>query len=533
MNTNNPNNDILNNETSRTKGIDAQNSNIEAAKSLAQIVKSTLGPMGMDKMLIDSMGDTIITNDGVKILKEMEIEHPGAKMLVEVAKTQEAEVGDGTTTAVILSGELLENAQKLLKQGIHPTKIIRNYKLASIEAIKILNKKSIPINIESKKEILNISKTAISGKMSDIAKEDLSNLIFEAISKVKEENHIPKDRIKILKIPGGDIEDSKIIDGIVLDRELAHPNMNQKKTNAKILLIDFQLEIREIEANANVNINSVKDYDEFIEAEKDYLKSLVFKIKEIGTDVVICQKGIDDSVAYYLAKEGIMAIRRCRRSDLEKLSHALNTKIISSQEDLIESNLGIAGNVERKEILGENFIFIEKCSNPKAITLLLKSSTKHILDEIKRAVEDALGDINSILKSKKIVAGGGAIELELYKSLNEYSKKIKGKDSIIINEYAKAFLSIPRTLCENCGLDTIDIITELKLNHNNGKIYSGINSFKGIVPNTYKEGIIEPINIKIQAIKSATEISSMILRIDDIIAAKKLIETNEFNEFRN
>lgn len=522
---------ILSDETTRTKGLDAQTSNIEAAKSVAAIIKSTLGPMGMDKMLIDSMGNSIVTNDGVKILQEMEIEHPAAKMLVEVAKTQEAEVGDGTTTAVILAGELLSKAQNLIAKKIHPTNIVRTYKLASIKALEILNKKAIKIDPTNEKVLYDICQTAMTGKIGDLSKEKLSKIIIKAIYLVKEDEGILKNRIKITKAAGGNIEDSFIVNGIVLDKELANPNMPIKIKDAKILLIDFPLEVRELDSDAKINLNSVSDYEEFLISEQNYLKSLVYKIKEIGANVVICQKGIDDSVAYFLAKENIIAIRRARRSDVEKLSFAIGKNIVSSYDGLLSENLGYAKLVERREILGENYIFVEGCSNPKAITIFLKGSTNHVLDETQRAIEDSLGDINSILKSKKIVAGAGAIEIELYKELLKYSKQFSGKEQIIIDAFAESFLVIPKTLCENCGFDEIDTIAKLISKHEKGEDKSGINGFRGVVNDIIKEdGIIEPINIKSQAIMSATEISAMILRIDDIIAAKRL--TDENNDFK-
>lgn len=516
-------NDILDESTQRTKGVDAQNSNIQAAKAVAEIVKTTLGPMGMDKMLIDSLGNTIITNDGVKILKEMEIEHPGAKLLVEVAKTQEAEVGDGTTSAVILSGELLTKAQELLRQKIHPTNIVRGYKIAADKALKILEENGIDIDVNDETILKEICSTAMTGKVAEYSKDKLSEIIFDAVNLVKDESGIAKGRVKIQKAAGGEVTESSIIKGVVLDKELANVNMPHKIDDAKVLLIDFPLEVRELESEAKVNLNSLAEYEEFVKAEQEYLKSLVYKIKDIGANVVICQKGIDDGVAYYLSKEGILATRRTRRSDMEKLSYALGSKIVSTEDDISKENLGRAQKVHLKEVLGENYVFVEGCDNPKAITLFLKASTVHVLDEIERAVEDALGDLNSILKSKKIVAGGGAVELELYKGLMEHAKKFAGKEQIVIKSYAESFLSIPKILCENSGFDELDTITELISRHEKGEIKSGVNGLKGIVKDTLEEGIVEPINVKQQAIKSATESTSMILRIDDIIAAKKLV----------
>jgi len=528
-NSNTNSNNILNSGSQRTKGADAQQSNIYAAKTIANMIKSTLGPMGMDKMLIDSFGNTVITNDGVKILKEMQVEHPAAQMLVDVAKTQEAEVGDGTTSAVILSGELLERAEILLKQKIHPTNIVRFYKIASNKSLEFLDKLSTKIDTNDEKILRQICETAITGKVAETSKNTLSKIIFQAVKLVETNQGILKDRIKIQKAVGGNIEDSFIVEGIVLDKKFSNINMPQKKENSKILLIDFPLEVREIDTNANVNINSVTEYEEFLESEKNYLKSLVYKIKEIGVDTIICQKGIDDSISYFLAKENIQAIRRAPRKDMEKLSFALNKKIISSYDDILEENLAVAGLVEKKEILGEEYIFVEKCSNPKAITIFLKSSTIHTLDELQRAVEDALGDLNSILKSKKIVAGGGAIEIELYRNLIKFSEQFSGKEQLVIKEFSKSFLAIPKTLCENCGFDEIETITKLISNHKDKKTNSGLDGLVGIVDDTLKIGIIEPINVKSQAIKSATEITSMILRIDDIIVAKKLTESEGFN----
>lgn len=523
--------DILDENTTRTSGKSAMESNIEAAKAVAEILKTTLGPMGMDKMLIDSMGDIVITNDGVKILKEMEIEHPGAKIIVEVAKTQEAEVGDGTTSAVILSGELLTQAENLMKKKIHPTTIVRGFKIASAKALDILVKKAKTIDVSDKKMLKEICSTAITGKVAEGSKDVLSDIVFDAASMVKDENSIPKNKIKIIKATGGNIEESSIVKGVVLDKEFANANMPQRLEKPKILLIDFPLEVRELDSDAKVNINSLEEYEAFMESEKNYLKSLVYRIKEIGVNAVFCQKGIDDSVAYFLAKEGIAACRRCRKSDIEKLSFAVMCPIVSSYDDLLKENLGVCDNIYRKEILGENYIFVEGCKNPKSITIFLKASTKHILDEVERAVEDSIGDVNSILKSKKIVSGGGAVEFELFKELNIFAKEFEGKDRLVIDAFANSFLSIPRTLLQNCGFDEIDYMSKLISKHEKGEEKSGIDGEKGIVDDTSRQGIIEPINVKEQAIKSAVESASMIIRVDDIIAAKKLSENQLKDDF--
>lgn len=529
-NNNNYNSNIISNNISRTKGNDALNSNIEAVKIISNMIKTTLGPMGMDKMLIDSMGESIITNDGVKILSEMEIEHPGAKLLVEVAKTQEKEVGDGTTSAVIFTSALLEQAQNLISKKIHPTSIIRLFKQSSQEAINILEKNSIKVNINKDNLVEDICETAMTGKIGDLAKKNLSKLISEAINIINLKNINTNNNlinlINITKVIGGNIEDSFLIPGIILPKELSNSNMPTKINQAKTLLIDFPLEVQELDMNTKVNINSVSEYEQFMVSEKNYLKSLVTKIKQIGANVIFCQKGIDDNISYYLAKENIMAIRRIRKSDLEKLSNLLNIPIISNSEDLVKKNLGISNLIKQEQILNHTYIFVEGNSKTDSniISLVLKSSTSHVLDEVTRAVEDALGDINSLVQSKKIVAGGGAIEIELFKQLTNYSKQFEGKNKIIIENFAKAFLSIPKTLINNSGFDEIDYIAKLIYKHDNNFSKSGLNGFLGIVEDTMKLGIVEPINVKSQIIKSAVETSSMILRIDDIIASKRLNE---------
>ncbi len=523
--------DILQEDTQRTKGLDARESNIQAAIALSELLKTTLGPQGLDKMLIDSMGETIVTNDGVKILKEMEIEHPGAKILVDVAKTQESQVGDGTTSAVLISGELLKNAKELLGQNIHPNLIVKGYKETSKEILKLLTLTSTEVKKDSKKLIEDIAKTAMTGKIAELDMEQLSKLLFEITQALKEDDTLYFNKLKIQKVPGS-LEESEIINGVVLDKNPAHPNMTKNLKNPKILLIDFPLEIQELEADAKVNINSLDEYNQFIESEKNYLKNLVYKIKQTGVNFIACQKGIDDSVAYYLAKEGILATRRTRKSDLEKLSLALNCPIVSSYDDVSKENLGTCSNVTVKEIENELYVFVEgvvQNKKSKALTLLLKGSTKHFRDELERAIDDALGDIASILKSKRIVAGGGAIECELEFQSQEYLNSLEGKSYIIAKSFIDALLVIPKTLCQNSGFDEIDMLSNLSKSHREGNPHAGINGFKGIVKDTLKESIIEPINVKEQAIKSATEATCMILRIDDIIAARKLDKVQEFN----
>lgn len=518
--------DILGSQTQRTKGVDALQSNIEAAKAVAQIIKTTLGPLGMDKMLIDSTGESIITNDGVKILKEMEIEHPGAQLLVEVARTQEQEIGDGTTSAVILTGEFLLQAQELLNKGIHPTIISNTFKKTSLEATKILESIGFTINSNKEKAIKDIAATAMTGKLAESSKEYLSQLLFECVNALNDSHALQKETIKIVKATGGAISQSSLVKGIILDKKRAHPNMPNHIENPKILLVDIALEVQELENQANISIQNAKEYEEFLAAEAKYLEELAQSIIQSGAKVVISQKGIDDSLAYFLAKHGIIAIRRTKKSDLEKLSKALQTPIISSPQDITSIQLKACGRVDCKELNDEEFIFIEECPNPQAISLLLRAPTRQTVDELERAIDDALGVVRTILKSTSIVAGGGAVELELHKQLNNYAKTLSGKEQLIAKSFSQALLAIPNTLCENAGLEKIETISTLLSLHEKGYEKAGLNGHEGIVKNTLERAIVEPTQLKLQALSSATQTATMILRIDDIIAAKKLEPQN-------
>lgn len=519
----NKSNDVLDENSTRTSGSSALNSNISAAVAVAEIVKTTLGPMGMDKMLIDSAGNSVITNDGVKILKEMDIEHPGAKLLVGVAQTQESEVGDGTTSAVVLSGELLSSARRLILKKIHPTAITRTFKIGLDKALSILESESVKVDAKSRKLICDVCATAMTGKIAEFSKEKLSEMIYEAIMKVVSDDCVELDRIKIQKAVGGDISESYLVDGVVLDKNPANVNMPERICDARVLVCDFPLEVRELDNDAKLNISSVAEYEEFLESEQSYLAGIVKRICDIGTNVVICQKGIDDAVAYSLAKLGILAVRRTRKSDVERLVGSFGKKVVNNLDDVVVENLGVAKLVCVRKVLGENYIFIEGFEKKGAcVTLFLKGSTEHVLDELERAIEDSIGDVNSVLKSKRIVAGGGAIEFELFRQLVEFSKTFGGKEQLILEAYAKAFLVIPRVLCENSGFDEIDTISELTLLHEKGDVKAGLDCFSGVCLDSIKRKIVEPIDVKLQAIKSATETSSMILRIDDVIAAKRI-----------
>lgn len=502
---------------SRRMGKEAQKSNFEAIKTISEIVETTLGPKGMDKMLIDDFGEITITNDGVKILKEMQIEHPAAKMLVEVAKTQEKEVGDGTTTAVIYTGHLIEEASKLIQSKIHPSLIIKYYQECLEEILKFLKNSAQQIQTQDFQKVAQVS---ITGKVAEKHKEMLSEIVVNSLNLVKEKNEIPLNRIKIQKISGGSIEESQIIKGLVLDKELANINMPTQKQDAKILLIETPLELSDLSNEFKYEINTPDQYEMFIQKEENFLKDIVEKIKQINCDVIFCQKGIDDKIAYYLAQNNIMAVRRCKRSDMEKLSYALGTNIISSLEDIKSQNLGYSKNVQQKKIQNQNYIFIEDAKNPKAITILLKSSTIHVLDEVERAIDDALGNIEVLIRNPYVVSGGGAIEFEIYKHLYEKSQNLEGQEQIIIKSFAEAVLSIPKILCSNCGFYTLETITQGIAKHNQNFKNAGIDCERGLIDNVLENFVFEPLEVKNQAFKSAVEVACMILRIDDIIASK-------------
>jgi len=509
----------------RMIGKDAQRNNIMAARIVADMVKSTLGPKGMDKMLVDSLGDVTVTNDGVTILEEMQVEHPAAKMMVEIAKTQEAEVGDGTTTAVVLAGKLLENAEKLLDEKIHPTIIIRGYQKAQEKAEELLKQLSTKIDEKNKTLLKRIAMTAMTGKGAEAAREKLAEIIVEAILRVAEKKDgklvIDLDSIKLEKRKGYGIEDTELIKGIVLDKEKVHGDMPSYVKDAKIALIDAALEIKSPETDTKIQITSPEQLQAFIDQEESILKSMVDKIIEAGANVVLCQKGIDDIAQYYLAKAGILAVRRIKKSDMEKLAKATGARIVSNLKELSKKDLGYAAEVREVKEGDEAMIYVTGCKNPKSLTILIRGGTEHVASEIERAIKDGLGDIAAALQQGSIVAGGGAIEIELAKKLKEFASKFKGREQLAIEAFADALETIPRILAENAGLDPIDVLTELKARHEkNPNIGLDLTKEENYIVDTLKQGIVEPTKIKLQALKSATEVAMMILRIDDVIAAE-------------
>ena len=512
----------------RTSGKDAQRNNIAAAKAVANAVKSTLGPRGMDKMLVDNIGDITITNDGVTVLKTMEIENPAAKMIVEVAKTQEEEVGDGTTTAVIIAGELLKNAEALLDQSIHPTLVARGYKLASNKAQEILDKIKMQLDLSSKEDLSRIVKTAIIGKSTG-ADSHIISLIVDAVQHVKsmsdKNNVIDLEDIKVEKKVGGGLLDSRLVKGVIIDKEKVHPDMPDSVKNAKVALLNLALEIEKTNIDAQIRIEKPEQLQAFLNEEENMLREMVEKIKASGANVVIVQKGIDDAAQHFLAKAGILAFRRVSESDMKKIGKATGAKVVSTLDELSKESLGEAGIVHVEKLAGENLALIEECKNPKAVTILIRGGTEHVVDEIQRAVDDSLGDLKSVIEDGgAIVPGGGAAELEVSKELKDFAKGLEGREQLAVNAFADSLEIVPKTLSENAGLDPIDILVELRAEHQKGKTWAGVNLldvYKPQVSDMYKEGVIEPLRIKKQAIKSASEVAVMILRIDDIIAAGK------------
>ncbi|MEM0476444.1 MAG: thermosome subunit beta [Candidatus Aenigmatarchaeota archaeon] len=520
---------ILPEGTIRTTGRDALRNNIAAAKALGETIKSTLGPKGMDKMLVDSLGDITITNDGVTILEEMEIEHPAAKMLVEVAKTLNQEVGDGTTSSVVFASELLRKAEELLDQDIHPTVIIRGYRIALDIARKTLEKIAKKVTLKDKEILKKIALTSMSGKsalaQSPKIMEKIADLIVEAVLSVaREENGkiiIDREDIKREKKAGGSIEDTELIKGIVIDKEVVHPQMPKVVKDAKIALLDTALEVKETETDAEIRITKPEELKAFLAEEEKMLKEMVEKIAKVGANVVFCQKGIDDLAQHFLAKKGILAVRRVKRSDMEKLAKATGARIVTNLDDLTEKDLGYAEIVEEKRIGGENMVFVRGCKNPKSVTILSRGGTEHVVEEIDRSIEDAIGAVTSALADGYFVAGGGAPEMEIAINVRKEAQKYSGREQLAILAFADAIEVIPKAIAENAGMDTIDIILKLRAEHEKGNITYGVDVDKGDVGDMLEKGVIEPLRVKTQMIASATEAAEMILRIDDIIAAGK------------
>jgi thermosome len=521
---------ILSEGTQRNTGKNAQRMNILAAKLVAEAVRTTLGPKGMDKMLVDSLGEIIVTNDGATILREMSIDHPSAKMIVEIAKTQEEEVGDGTTTAVVLAGELLKRAEELLDNNIHPTVIAKGYRLAADKSQEILKTLAIKFDKNDKSMLLKIVETAITGKGPEDRKDHLAELIVDAIYKIAHDENgklmVDRDDIKIEKKIGASTESSELINGIVVDKEKVHAGMPAIVKNAKIALLDIPIEIKGPETEAKISITDPSMIQSFLDMEESMLRKKVEKIAATGANVLFCQKGIDDVAQHFLAKKGIYATRRVKKSDLARLSKATGAKIISDLSEFSKDDLGQAGLVEQVKVGDEFMTYVRECRNPKSLTLLVRGATSHVIDEVARAIDDALGDVISTLGNEYVVAGAGSIEIEVSKELKKYATTLSGREQLAVMAFADTLEIIPRTLAENAGLDPINVLTELKAAHDKSQKWAGINVFTGKVIDALKEGIIEPLKIKTQAISSASEVAVMILRIDDVILSGKSVPTS-------
>ncbi|MEM2866353.1 MAG: thermosome subunit beta [Candidatus Hadarchaeales archaeon] len=517
---------ILPEGATRLVGRDAKRMNIAAAKIIAEAVRTTLGPRGMDKMMVDTLGDVTITNDGVTILKEMDVEHPAAKMMVEVAKTMDEEVKDGTTTAVVVAGALLHQAEKLLDQGIHPMIIVTGYRMAADKAKEILEELAEKTSIDDTQTLRKIAITSMTGKKSEGAREKLAELAVEAIRRVADKAdgkyRVDLDHVGIEKKAGGSTDDSQIVNGLILDKERVHPGMPEVIKNARIALLDLPLEIKKTETDAEIRVTRPEQLRAFLDQEEKMLREMVEKISSVGANVVFCQKGIDDLAQHYLAKAGILAARRVKKSDMEKLSRATGGKVVTNLEDLTPAELGKAGVVEERKIGDKKFIFVRECENPRAVGILVRGGSEHVTDEIERGLTDALGVVAAAVEDNKYVYGGGAPEMALATRLRDYADTVGGREALAVRAFADALEVIPKTLAENAGMDSVDILVELRAKHakQEGKYY-GVDVYNGKIEDMKKLGVVEPLRVKTQAIKSAAEAAIMILRIDDVIAAAK------------
>ncbi len=513
---------ILKEGTTRTRGNEARSNNIMAAKAVAEAIRTTLGPKGMDKMLV-SGSDVTITNDGVTILKEMDIKHPAAKMLVEVAKTQDDEVGDGTTTAVVLTGALLEKAEGLLELDVHPTSIASGYRMAAEKAADILKEITHTINENDEDALLNIAKTAITGKGAESSKEKLAAITVKAIKSIVDEEDGKKvvdiDNIKIEKKVGLSVDDCELIKGIVLNKDKAHHNMPNKVKDVKIALITRPIEFSKMELDAEIKISTPNELAQYLDQEEKIVRDIVDRITSSGANVVLCQLGIEDIAQHFLAKANVLAVERVEKKDIEKVARAVGANLITSLDDFSTSDIGSAGLVEIKGYGENKMLYITECSNPRSVSILIRGGTEHVVESIELALEDALRAVGVAIEDEKLVAGAGSPEIELALQLREYASALKGREQLAVAVFADALEIIPKTLAESAGLDPIDMLVEMRSQHEKGNKDDGLNVFKGKVENMWENGVIEPLRVKTQAISSATEAAIMILRIDDVLAA--------------
>ncbi len=516
---------VLKEGTQRQRGRDALFNNILVATIIADMVKSTLGPKGMNKMLVDPMGEVIITNDGATILDELDVEHPAAKMIVNVAKTQDSEVGDGTTTAAVLAGELLVRARELIEKEIHPVLIIRGYKMARDKALEILDEIAQEIDINDEERLKLVAITALGSKTFRGVREKLAEIVVKAVKRVTEKRdsgyRVDTKLIQIIKKEGGSIADTKLIDGIVIEKEVVHPNMPKRVENAKILLLNKGLEVEKTEIDMEGRITDPTHISALLDQEEKMIRKMVDKIAELGANVVITQKGIDDLAQYLLARKGILAVRRVKKSDLEKISKATGAKIVNNLEEASAEDLGKAQVVREEKIGGTEFIFIEGCENPKAVTIFIRGPTKQDVDEIERSVIDAIHDIRNIILEPKVVGGGGAVEIELARRLKKYAESVGGREQLAINAFAEALEEIVKAIVTNAGHDALEVLVKLRSEHENGNIHHGFDAHDGEIKNMLEANIIDPVRVKKSVVKTATDVSEMILRIDEMIVAKR------------
>ena len=517
---------ILKEGTGRRRGRDAQRNNIMAARIIAEVLRTTLGPRGMDKMLIDSLGDITITNDGAAILDEIDVEHPAAKMMVEIAKTQDDMVGDGTTTAVILAGELLRKAEELLNQNIHPTVIVGGYRKAVQKAVEALDKVGTTVDPKDRATLKKVAVTSMGSKAVGAARDHLAEIAIDAVKQIAEQRGEKRiadiDHIQIIKKEGKSLFDTQLVRGIIVDKEVVHASMPKRVENAKIALLDCPLEVEKTEFNAEIRISDPTKIKAFLDKETRMLKEMVEKIKVSGAKVLFCQKGIDDMAQHFLAKEGVITARRVKQSDMEKLARATGGRVITNLDDLKNTDLGKAGLVEERKVGEDKMIFVEKCKDPHSVAVLIRAGLERMVDEAERAMNDALSVVADVIEYNKIVAGGGAIEADIAKVLRSYATKVGGREQLAIEAFADSIEIVPKTLAENAGLESIDILVGLRAAHEKAKGHlMGVDVFTGKIVDMNKNGVVEPLKVKEQAMKSASEVASMIIRIDDVIAATK------------
>jgi thermosome len=513
---------VLKESALQEKGRDAQKNNIAAAKLVADLVKSSLGPRGLDKMLVDSLGDVTITNDGATILKEIDAQHPAAKMMVEISKTIDTEVGDGTTSSVIFGGTLLAKAEELLSKDVHSSVIIEGYQAAAEKALEVLDEISKKVTADDKETLINIAKTSMESKLISEDSDSLSKIVVDAVLKITQtkdgKSTVDLDNIKVEKKAGGSIQNTSLIKGIVLDKEIVHSGMPTKIQSAKIALINSALEVEKTEMSAEIRINDPTQMQMFLEEENRMLKTMVDKLYSIGSNVVICQKGIDDMAQHFLAKNGILAVRRVKESDMTKLAKATGGRISSNIDDISEKDLGAADLVHQKKVETDKWVFVEGCRNPQSVTMLIRGGSQRVVDEVDRSIHDSLMVVKDVIETPAIVAGGGAPEALLAAFLKDWSGRFDGRQQLAIKKYAEALEVIPLTIAENAGMDPIDTMVALRAKQSDGKKWTGINAKEGKISDMLSQNIVEPVVVKKQIIKSATETASMILRIDDVIA---------------